>query len=507
MTARQTEITHTSKLQDRSRLPLVRSERIWNFRRFSWVNVSMAIATWAFLQGGAVALYVGAEAAIASTVIGYGIGSLLVAFAPCLPSARYGSEQYTVLKSMLGSTGSRIVMLIMAIGLLAAWTGLLGIMFGRASANIAIEFVPALADRSVLLIAVFSLLAVLIAWFILMRGARAVGKVQALISPILAVVTVALLIMVFTRVSWGELTAIEPLLPMEDRHLAFMLAVELNIAGGFAWWPVFGNLARMTDTPRAAFWPNMIGMFFASVVAAVVGAFSALALGSDDPTVWMIPLGGAFLGVFALAFIAFANVTTMVSEAYSGVSAVMSGTTRRISRMPWALVSALFMIPVVAIVLLPELVYDNYGRFLSWGAIIVAPLCGIQIVDFFVLRRQRLSLPDLYTSMRTSRYRFWGGFNWVAIVAAAAGAVTYAILLHPVTYEPAGAFGLLGASLPAAIVAGVVHALGTVLVVRPLGLGGYDPTLKNSAVKRSATQPATEQRSLAQPDASEAVRS
>ncbi|MGO1538294.1 MAG: purine-cytosine permease family protein [Leucobacter sp.] len=487
MTLEQTRSESALKQQSRNSLPLVKSERIWNFRRFTWVNVSMAIATWAFLQGGAVALYVGAEAAIASTVIGYGIGCLLVAFAPCIPTARYGTEQFTLLRSVLGSVGSRIVGFVLVIALIAAWVGLLGIMFGRASANIAIEFVPALADRSVMLIAVFSLLAVLIAWFILIRGARAVGKVQAIISPVIAILTVVLLVMVFTRVSWVDLTAIEPLLPMEDRHLAFMLAVELNVAGGFAWWPVFGNLSRMTDTPRAAFWPNMIGMFFASVVAAVVGAFSALALGSDDPTVWMIPLGGAFLGVFALGFIAFANITTMVSEAYSGVSAVMSGTTKRIAKMPWPVVSALFMIPVIAIVLLPELVYDNYGRFLSWGAIIVAPMCGIMIVDFYLLRRQRLSLADLYTTSKTSRYRFWGGFNWVALIAAAAGAMTYAMLLHPVTYEPAGAFGLLGASIPAAVVGGVVHYLGTQLVVKPLGLGGYDPKLKNTEVKVNIT--------------------
>src|SRR5699024_5359072 len=81
-------------------LPLIRSERIWNFGRYTWVNVSMAIATWAFIQGGAVALYVGAKEAIASIIIGYGIGALLVSFAPCIPCARYGTEQYTNLKSV-----------------------------------------------------------------------------------------------------------------------------------------------------------------------------------------------------------------------------------------------------------------------------------------------------------------------------------------------------------------------------------------------------------------------
>ena len=475
--------TRTIERTDRSYFPLIKSERVWNFQKYTWVNVSMAIATWAFLQGGAIAMYVGAEAAIASTIIGYGIGTLLVSLAPCLPSARYGTEQYTTLRSVFGSYGSRFIMLFIAIILMVAWTGLLGIMFGRASTNVVTEFVPALADNSVMMVAVFSLLAVLIAWFILIRGAKAVGKVQSYISPILLVLTVVLLILVFTKVSWSELIAIEPLYPMENQHLAFMLAVELNIAGGFAWYPVFGNLARMTDRPRSAFWPNMIGMFLASVVAAIVGAFSALALGSDDPTVWMIPLGGAFLGVFALAFIAFANVTTMVSEAFSGVSAILSGTTKKISRLPWRVVATLFMLPVIVIVLFPELVYDNYGRFLSWGAVIAAPLCGIQIVDYFILRRQRLSLPDIFASAKTSRYGFWAGMNWVAFIALVAGAVTYTLLLHPITYEPTEAFGFVGASLPAAVIGGLVHYLGTVLIVKPLKKGGYGKELKNTESK------------------------
>lgn len=478
--------TRSLEKTNRSYFPLIKSERIWNFHRYTWVNVSMAIATWAFLQGGAVALYVGAEAAIASTVIGYGISALLVSFAPCLPSARYGTEQYTTLRSVFGTIGSRFIMLFIAVILMVAWTALLGIMFGRASANIVTEVIPSASSNSVMLVAIFSLLAVCIAWFVLIRGAGAVGKIQAYISPILSVLTVVLLIMVFTKVSWTELIALEPLYPMEDKHLAFMLAIELNVAGGFAWYPVFGNLARMTDSPRAAFWPNMIGMFLASVVAAIVGVFSALALGSDDPTVWMIPLGGAFLGVFALAFIAFANVTTMVSEAYSGVSAVLSGTTRRIARLPWPVISSLFMIPVVVIVLFPELVYDNYGRFLSWGAILVAPLCGIQLVDFFFLRRQKLSLPDLFANTKTSRYAFWAGFNWIAFLALALGALTYTMLLHPISYEPTAAFGWFGASIPAALVGGLVHYAGTMLIAKPLQKGGYARSLRNTEPKRMA---------------------
>ena len=259
---------------------------------------------------------------------------------------------------------------------------------------------------------------------------------------------------------------------MDNQHLAFMLAVELNVAGGLAWYPMIGNLARLTDTPRASFWPNAFGLFAASTIAAVVGVFAALTLGSDDPTVWMIPLGGAVLGIAVLAFIAFANLTSMVAEAYAGITAII-GVSERLRRISWPVLSALFLAPVALICLFPESVYDNYGRFLSWVAIVVAPMCGVHLVDYYLLRRTRIRLRDLYRPAHESRYGFWSGWNPVAFAAVALGAITYVALLHPVSYEPNGGFEYLGASIPALVVGGLAYWLGTALVVRRSGRGGY----------------------------------
>src|SRR5699024_11744396 len=119
--------------------PLLRQERIWTFRKFTGVNISLAIATWAFLQGGAVALYLGAKAAIASIVIGYAISVLLVSLAPCLPAAKYGIEQYVGLRSVFGVKGARVIMIVMTVLVMAAWTALLGIMAGNALVNVSDE--------------------------------------------------------------------------------------------------------------------------------------------------------------------------------------------------------------------------------------------------------------------------------------------------------------------------------------------------------------------------------
>lgn len=454
-------------------LPLLRRERLWGFWGYSSVNVGLSIATWAFLQGGAVAVYAGAKAGIASIVVGYGISTLLVALAPCLPSAKYGVEQFVSLRSVFGAAGARILMIAMSALLAAAWSAVLAIMCGHALANVANAAFDAGLDSSGPAVSVIALVAVVVCWLVLARGPVSVEWINRIVAPGLIVVTVAMLVMIFTETSWSKLAAIPPLSSTGDAHMDFMLAVELNIAGGFAWWPNVGNLARLTTSSRAAFWPNMLGLFATSVLAAVVGAFAALALASEDPTMWMVPLGGVVLGVIALAFVGFANITSVVAQGYSSMVAIRGGGGRLLRRVPWPVLAAGILSPAVVLVFFPGTVYENYSRFVSWGATLVAPLCAVQLVDYFVLRRGKLALRDLYLPSARSRYGFWRGVNPAAFAAVAAGAVTYALLLNPVSYEPAEPFRYLTASLPAVVVAGVLHYVLTLWVVRPLGRGGY----------------------------------
>lgn len=457
-----------------SELPLLRRERIWGFWDYSSVNVGLAIATWAFLQGGAVAYYVGAKAAIASIVIGYGISVLLVSLAPCLPCGRYGIEQFVSMRSVLGERGARVLMVVMSALLAAAWSAVLAIMCGHAMANVSNQVFGTTIDPGAGVVSVLAVAALVCSWVIVARGPRSLELVNRFVAPGLVVVTLVMLVLIFTSTSWSDLAATPALDPWGDSRLDFMLAVELNIAGGFAWWPNVGNLSRLTRTTRAAFWPNAIGLFGASVVAAIVGVFAALALGSEDPTLWMVPLGGAFLGVLALAFVGMANITSVVAQSYSALVAIKGGGGSALRRVPWGLLAAMVLAPAAVLAFFPATVYDNYARFVSWGAIVVAPLCAVQLVDFFVLRRQRLDLRALHLPFRESRYGFWGGWNPAAIVAIVAGASTYAFLLDPVTYEPRGWFVHLTASLPAFAVAGALHfGLTRAMLRRDPGWGGY----------------------------------
>lgn len=461
-------------------LPVLRSERIWSFWDFTAVNVGLAIATWAFLGGGAIAIFVGARAGIAAILIGNAIAVSLMALATCVPSGKYGLEQYTALRSIFGMAGTRLLVFVLFPPLVLGWNAILAIMFGRATANVSNAIFGTQLDPNGVLVIAFAIVSLVFSWVILARGPVSIEWVNKIVAPGLVVVAVGMLVLIFAGRSWGELLAAEPLQPFGNRTLDFMIAIEIALAGGFSPWTIMGNLARLTQTPRAAFWPNMIGIGAASSLATIVGLLAALALGSSDPTVWMVPLGGVALGVLALLFVAFANVTSMVAQTYSVALAFYRAGGDAAKRVRWmTMVGALFLLPAVG-VLFPSVIYDNYFKFLAWVSLALAPLSGIYFVDFFFLRRRKLSIRDLFEPGSRSRYAFWGGFNPAPFVAVAVGALVYYLLLNPATYEQAYVFRYLSASLPAFLAAGLLHALLTKLVVQPLGKGGYGEAEKST---------------------------
>ena len=455
-------------------LPLLPGERIWGFWQHSSVNVGLAIATWAFLQGAAVAYYVGLAQAIATIVIGYGISVLAVALAPCLPSVKYGIEQFVGLRSTFGEVGARIVMIAVSTVLAAAWSAVLAIMFGHGLVIVAGQLFGVELSQTGAAASILALVAILVSALILVRGPVSVETVCRILAPMLMAVLVGILIIVFTDNTWSELIALAPLGGVsEDGHLSFMLAVELSIAGGFAWWPNLGNLARLTRTSRAAFWPNWVGVFGASVIAAVVGSIAALSLQLDEPTQWFIPLAGVGIGMIALVIVCFANITAILSQGYASMVALKGGGGRLFRSAAWPWLVAAILGPAAILVFFPAAVYDNYGRFLSWGAIVLAPLCAVQIVDYFVLRGRRLSVRDLFLPVGESAYGYWRGVNYAAFASVAVGAVIYSLLLNPVTYEPTALFRYTTASVPAFLAAGLAHYVLTRGVVQRLGKGGY----------------------------------
>jgi nucleobase:cation symporter-1, NCS1 family len=216
----------------------------------------------------------------------------------------------------------------------------------------------------------------------------------------------------------------------------------------------------------------MLGMGLPVPVLSLVGLAGILALKVSDPAQWMTRLGGPLFGASALLFVLAANVGATTAGIYASTVGLKGVPCLR--RLSWnaALLASLAPVCVVG-VFFAGWYFEHFGSFLAYLGVAFAPLVGVQVVDHFVLRGQRISIRGIYEKDPDGPYGYWFGVNPAALAALAAGVVTYLYLLDPLTYATREPFSWVGASLPAAAVAASVHVVLTVLVVRPAGRGGY----------------------------------
>ena len=80
---------------------------------------------------------------------------------------------------------------------------------------------------------------------------------------------------------------------------------------------------------------------------------------------------------------------------------------------------------LIGIAMMPwKLLADPSGYIFTWlvgYSALLGPIGGIMIADYFVYRRRRLHVHNLY--LADGEYHYSGGFSWVAIAALLAGAL------------------------------------------------------------------------------------
>lgn len=72
----------------------------------------------------------------------------------------------------------------------------------------------------------------------------------------------------------------------------------------------------------------------------------------------------------------------------------------------------------------PWLFYNTTPVFVTVAAsfsVFMGPLTGVMIADYFIIRKQRIQLSQLYTGSPDGSYWYAHGFNWRAIIAWVVG--------------------------------------------------------------------------------------
>jgi len=202
-----------------------------------------------------------------------------------------------------------------------------------------------------------------------------------------------------------------------------------GITSGVAFWGTLAlnipDFARFARSQRDQVVGQAIGlvptMALFSFIGAVVTNASILIYGMrvGDPVELLSRMGSPFVTVLAMLGIAVATLTTnLAANIVSPANDFSHLRPNLISFRRGAMIAA-----TLGIVMMPWKLYTNAADYLftwliGYGALL-GSIGGIMIVDYFILRKCKLDITDLYR--RDGQYRFQNGFNWRAIAALALG--------------------------------------------------------------------------------------
>ncbi len=452
--------------------PVLPGERIWGAIGLTAVAISAGVAAWSYIIGGFVAYYLDAKMGTIAMIAGSLIGMFFVIMATIPSSVKYGIDTITSSKPQFGTRGSYFAIFIQYASIIG-WNCLLLILLGRATGSIALEAGWITQGSVGIVSAIGSLSAVTLSWLLLRQGAESIRTYSYFIAVIVTALGLWILYKLIASVGLTAIFAAKPEYASGDRLWDYTAGFEVLVASVLSWWPYMGGIVRMVPSSRQAVWPAMFCMGLPTGVISLIGLYSALATGNQDPSAWLIQFGGVKLGIVALLFLAMANIGTAVVGAYVAAIGLKQIPVFQ-KGISWGWITFIVLLPVALIAaLVPNLFFDNSGTFFAFLGVVFAPVCGIQIVDYFFLRNQTLNIRGLYQTGTGSAYHFWGGINPAAFLAVIAGFFCYTNLLNPVSYESGAIFKYISASVPALLVSAMVYYIITKLFLVNSKIGDY----------------------------------
>lgn len=456
---------------DETAWPLLPEERTWGAVRLTLTLATTAAATWCYLIGESVGSYLGFIKGGLALSAGCMLGMTLVLLAAGPVSVRFGIDSVAGTRPQFGTRGWIFPAALQAVSIIG-WNSLLIIFFAKSAVQLGAALgIQSVGAHTSAWVPALTVLACAIIFGALRRGASGVSIVSNILVAHVFIGLWMLYLLVTRR--WPELLAAQPPSATPNHLWNYTTGVELGIGATLSWWPYIGAMIRMAPNGRTIVLPVMLGMAAPVPVLSLIGLAGSLVLKSSDPTEWLRIVGGPVYAVVSLTFVTAANFGTTTAGIYA--SAIGLRNFRTLQQRSWTTLLLITIAPVALVgIFIPELFFDKFGNFLALIGVAFAPLCGIQIVDYFVLRRGQIDLRAMYDDAPGRPYYFWRGVNPAAMIALGAGCLVYIALLNPLSYHSAAPYQYLTASLPATAAAALVYFLASLVVLRA-GRGGYRP--------------------------------
>ncbi|MEW5982242.1 MAG: NCS1 family nucleobase:cation symporter-1 [Acidobacteriota bacterium] len=396
------------------------AERTWSTYHMAslWIGLSVCIPTY-MLAAGLVGGGMSWRQALATIML----GNLIV----CIPmvliahaGTRYGIPFPVLARASFGVRGSNVPAILRAV-VACGWFGIQTWIGGQAIHTMlrvaAPAFEPPFAAAGAFL--VFWLMNM----YIVVRGSQAIKALEAWAAPFLIVSGLGLLAWATSRAG-----GLGPVLDQPSRFQTtgeFMAFFVPSLTAMVGFWATLAlnipDLSRYARSQKAQVWGQVLGlpatMTLFSFIGVAVTSASVIIFGEAiwDPVQLLSKIQSPGLVLLALVALVIATLTTNVA---ANVVAPANGFANLWpSRITFA--RGGILTGVIGIAIMPWKLLENADRYIGWlitYSAFLGPVAGIFVADYWIVRRARLSLYDLY--VQNGRYGRW---NLRALVALTAG--------------------------------------------------------------------------------------
>ncbi len=413
-------------------VPMLKRDRQYSFIDLFLSTSGFAIATWCYTQGAYVAQYLSFTQMLIN-IFCFNIAWVLVECLPVIFAVRYGIDLWIWLRSVLGKKGVAVFSIIISVANFG-WYAVAAGLFSSSMINLADKFGLVL-DKGIWG-PILGCLCVVLGTLIALAGPSVIKWTNRFLVTALLAVGLVVVVLCFVSVPFSDIVAVKPQLEENMTPLqAFMVSAEGNVAFAFSWSTQALVLPRLAKTERGGYWGTSLSYGVVAPFFVAAGGVMALAMFvrtgvyESDPTTMLSKLCGSGFALLSLLLVAFANVGTQGTGSYVNCMIVKSG----LPKVSYKLMVLIAMVYVSALTVWGG-VEEHFGAFISIAAFIQAPIIGMIVADYLLVKKRKLSLKSAYFIEGHDAYTFTGGFNLVGIACVIISCVvTIFFVYNPLT--------------------------------------------------------------------------
>ncbi|MDD7910786.1 NCS1 family transporter [Pseudovibrio exalbescens] len=200
-------------------------------------------------------------------------------------------------------------------------------------------------------------------------------------------------------------------------NMAFWSSLAVDIPNITRFIKVESGTKNFFKRNKNIFAAQFLALPVVQVWIAFIGAISFIAAGDWNPIAVIQSQGAGFTLVVLLVMVVLAQWSTNTSA-----NLIPAALTFINAGAPWInYFMGLILAAIVGTIAMPWLILDHLFTYLSFYGGMLASLGGIMICDYFVIRRRRLNVPDLFEE--EGQFRYFGGWNPAGLIAWAVGGV------------------------------------------------------------------------------------